>query len=86
MSSSIADIINGIPRPIEYNNIRTIPLKTFWCVATSNSAELKKLPIHGVQLIENKKPNINDLKKFKFSLLNFNLLVLFKKLIFNIPI
>ena len=31
-----------------------------------SNAELKNVPIHGVQLIENKTPNTTAFKKFKF--------------------
>ena len=65
-SINMAEIINGIPKPIEYISIITIPLKTSCPFAINNKAELKNVPIHGVQLIENSIPNNIALKKLKF--------------------
>ena len=82
----IADIINGIPNPIEYNNIKIIPFKISCSLAINNNAELKNVPIHGVQLTENKIPNKIALKKLKFFVFKFFTLDLFKNFIFKSPI
>ena len=56
-SIKTTDIINGIPSPIEYSSIRTIPFINSCSLAINSNAELKNVPIHGVQLTENNIPN-----------------------------
>ena len=81
----IADIINGIPNPTEYNNIKMTPFNTSCSLAINNNAELKNVPIHGVQLIENNTPNNIALKKLKFFVSIFFIFDLFKNPIFKRP-
>lgn len=69
--------------PIEYRSISIIPFNISCCFAIKSKAELKNVPMHGVQLIENNVPKIKDLKKFKFLVFAFIVLVLFKNFIFK---
>ena len=78
--------MNGIPNPIEYDVINKIPLIVSLLLDINNSADARNVPIHGVQLIENAMPKINDLKKFRFFTFDLTLFSLFKNLSFIISI
>ena len=78
--------MNGIPNPIEYDVINKIPLIVSLLLDINNNADAKNVPIHGVQLIENAMPKINDLKKFRFFTFDLTLFSLFKNLSFIISI
>ena len=85
-SINTADIIKGMPKPIEYTIINVIPFNISCCFAINSRAALKNVPIHGVQLIENSIPNTNDLIKFRFLVSAFICLLLFKNFGFIIYI
>ena len=86
LSINSADIMNGIPSPIEYDVINRIPLIVSLLLDINNNADAKNVPIHGVQLIENAIPKIKDLKKFKSLTFDLTLFSLFKNLSFIISI
>ena len=65
MSIKTALNTNGIPSPAEYIKIKIIPFIISCFSAINNKAELKNVPIHGVQLIENNIPNKSDFIKLE---------------------
>ena len=72
LSISNDEIINGIPKPKQYINIRTTPFTKLSLLAINNNADVKKVPTQGEILMEKHIPNKNALNMFRFSTLIFN--------------
>ena len=70
-SSKRALAINGIPSPAEKHNSMKIPFRLSLLEAASIRAEPKKVPMHGVQPIENITPNSAEEKNPVFTVLSF---------------